>query len=121
MTRDDYGHTGHRTTGLRLAPFPGGYNLDRPPVFFQNLVNVPFMRVLDPAARRHVVPALPSRVLTWYLHAPWLSVLTGFVLLYDQYWRESDIVTSNAAKTIFSGMALGLLLFVNVLVFVWPN
>lgn len=90
-------------------------------LYFLNVVNVPFMRVLDPAARPQVVPTLLPRVLAWFRHAAWVTVLAGLVLIYDKYWREGGLFATDAHKTIFMGMVLGLIMLFNVWVFVWPN
>ena len=58
-------------------------------LYFFNLVNVPFMKELDPATKGKVVPALMSRALWWFR---WASVVT--VLMGLGYW--SEIVASDA-------------------------
>lgn len=58
-------------------------------LYFFNLVNVPFMKGLDPATRAKVLPDLMSRALWWFR---WSSVIT--VLMGLAYWGE--IVGSDA-------------------------
>lgn len=52
-------------------------------LYFFNLVNVPFMKGLDPATKGKVVPGLMSRALWWFR---WGSVLT--VLMGMAYWGK---------------------------------
>jgi uncharacterized membrane protein len=52
-------------------------------LYFFNLVNVPFMKELDPATRGKVLPSLMSRALWWFR---WSSVLT--VLMGLAYWGK---------------------------------
>jgi len=90
-------------------------------LYFLNLVNVRFAASLDASVRPTVIPPLLTRVLAWFRHAAWVTVLAGLVLIYLLYWQRGDIVTTDNAKTIFTGMILGLIMAFNVWVFVWPN
>ena len=58
-------------------------------LYFFNLVNVPFMKTLDPVTKSKVLPELMSRALWWFR---WASVVT--VLMGLAYW--SEIVGSDA-------------------------
>ena len=58
-------------------------------LYFFNLVNVPFMKGLDPATKGKVLPGLMSRALWWFR---WASVLT--VLMGLAYW--GNIVAADA-------------------------
>lgn len=90
-------------------------------LYFFNLVNVRTMATLDQSARPHYVGTLLPRALAWFRHSAWVTVLAGLVLIYGLYWVNGDILTSNNAKTIFSGMVLGLIMLFNVWVLIWPN
>ena len=90
-------------------------------LYWFNVVNVPFAKTLDATTRPVVVPPLLTRALFWFRHSAWVTVLVGFVLIYGHYWANGDIVTSNGAKTIFSGMVLGLVMLFNVWIIIWPN
>ena len=50
-------------------------------LYFFNLVNVPFMKELDPQTRGKVMPALMSRALLWFRMSAALTVLAGLT-----YW-----------------------------------
>jgi uncharacterized membrane protein len=58
-------------------------------LYFFNLVNIPFMKELDPPTRGKVLPGLMSRALWWFR---WSSVFT--VLMGLAYW--GSIVASDA-------------------------
>ena len=58
-------------------------------LYFFNLVNVPFMKALDPATKGKVLPDLMSRALWWFR---WASVVT--VLMGIGYW--SEVVATDA-------------------------
>ncbi len=90
-------------------------------LYFFNLVNVPTVKALDPAARPAYVTTLLPRALAWFRHSAWVTVLAGAVLIYLRYWQRGDIVGSDAAKTIFSGMVLGVIMLINVWGLIWPN
>lgn len=90
-------------------------------LYFFNLVNARVTATIDQSARPHYVTTLLPRALAWFRHSAWVTVLTGFVLIYGLYWSNGDVLTSNNAKTIFSGTVLGLIMLFNVWVFIWPN
>jgi len=52
-------------------------------LYFFNLVNVPFLKSLDPVTRGKILPGLMSRALWWFR---WASVVT--VLMGLGYWSE---------------------------------
>ncbi len=90
-------------------------------LYWFNLVNVPFMKAVDPAARPMVVPTLLPRALAWFRHSAWVTVLAGLILIYGLYWQRGDFVDTNSARTIFTGMVLGLIMLFNVWMLIWPN
>ncbi len=90
-------------------------------LYFFNLVNSRAMATIDATARPHVTTTLLPRALAWFRHSAWVTVLAGLILIYGLYWQNGDFVTSNGAKTIFSGMVLGLIMLFNVWVLIWPN
>ncbi len=50
-------------------------------LYFFNLVNVPFMKGLDPATKGKVLPSLMSRALWWFRWGSVLTVLVGLGVL----------------------------------------
>jgi uncharacterized membrane protein len=74
-------------------------------LYFFNLVNVPFMKGLDPATKGKILPGLMSRALWWFR---WGSVLT--VLMGLAYWGSivaSDARNADAAFRATSGVPMG--------------
>ena len=53
-------------------------------LYFFNLVNVPFMKSLDPATKGKVLPSLMSRALWWFRWGSVVTVLTGLA-----YWGSA--------------------------------
>jgi uncharacterized membrane protein len=90
-------------------------------LYWFNLVNVPFQRVLDPSAKPQVNPPLLVRALAWFRHSAWVTVFAGLLLIWGLYWSRGDLVDSDSAKTILVGAILGLVMLANVWSLIWPN
>jgi uncharacterized membrane protein len=90
-------------------------------LYWFNLVNVPFQRVLDASVKPQVNPLLLTRALAWFRHSAWVTVLAGLLLIYGLYWEHGDLVDSNGAKTILVGALLGIAMLGNVWGAIWPN
>ncbi len=90
-------------------------------LYFFNFVNVRTMASIDPTARPHLVTTLAPRALAWFRHSAWVTVLAGLILIYGLYWSSGDVFTTDSAKTIFSGMVLGLIMLFNVWGIIWPS
>ena len=90
-------------------------------LYWFNLVNVPFQRVLDASVKPQVNPPLLTRALAWFRHAATITVLAGVLMLYGLYWQDGDLFGSNTEITIFAGGLLGLIMWLNVWLFIWPN
>jgi len=75
-------------------------------LYFFNLVNVPFMKSLDPATRGKILPGLMSRALWWFR---WASVVT--VLMGLAYWSEiigTDARNGGASAGVVFGSFFGI-------------
>lgn len=90
-------------------------------LYWFNLVNAPFQRVLDVSVKPQVNPPLLLRSLAWFRHSAWVTVLAGLVLIWGLYWSRGDLVSSDSAKTIMTGAVLGVIMMVNVWGLIWPN
>lgn len=90
-------------------------------LYWFNLVNVPFMKAVDPTARPMVVPTLLPRALAWFRWSAVVTVLVGLVLIYLKYWQDGNLFGSDTEKTIFTGGLLGVIMLGNVWSFIWPN
>jgi uncharacterized membrane protein len=90
-------------------------------LYWFNLVNVPFQRVLDPSVKGAVNPPLFTRALAWFRWSALVTVAAGLLLIYGLYWQDGDVVGSNTEKTILVGGLLGIVMLVNVWGVIWPN
>jgi uncharacterized membrane protein len=66
-------------------------------LYFFNLVNVPFLKELDPATRGKVVPSLMPRALMWFRMSAALTVLAGLA-----YW--GNIVAADVHNATILGL-----------------
>jgi len=85
-------------------------------LYFFNLVNVTFMKSLDAGTKGKVVPLLMPPSLWYFRWGAMLTVLTGLLLAMmnwpgDGSWRMSIVI----------GGTLGLIMFLNVWVIIWPK
>lgn len=77
-------------------------------LFFFNLVNVPFMKELDPATKGIVFPALMKRALFWFRYSAFVTVFAGI-----WYWMTivgADLRNARAlhpGEPISGGMVIG--------------
>lgn len=81
-------------------------------LYFFNLVNVPFMKEMDPGTRTKVVPLLMPRALWWFR---WASVVTVFAGIW--YWMLIVSADAHNAQT-SGGHAIGTFFGLWTLVFV---
>jgi len=90
-------------------------------LYYLNLVNVRMMASLDAGVRPAVIQANVRRVMAWFRHAAWVTVVIGLLLAYDLYWRNGYFANTDGAKTILSGGILGIIMMLNVWGLIWPN
>jgi uncharacterized membrane protein len=90
-------------------------------LFYLNLVNVRMMPSLDAGVRPAVIQANLRRVMAWFRHTAWLTVLMGLLLGYLLYWQNGHFADTNQAKTILVGGLLGIIMMLNVWALIWPN
>src|SRR5436190_673504 len=94
-------------------------------LYYLNLINVRFVPAIDAAVRPQIVPLNLARVLAWFRHSAWVTVLMGLLIVYMKYWRTGDypggVSSSDAGNTIFIGGLLGILMAINVWAIIWPN
>lgn len=88
-------------------------------LYFFNLVNVNFMKKLDAATKGKVVPELMPSSLWYFRWGAVVTVLSGLVL-YGMNWGFNG-TSSGRWWAITLGGLLGLIMFFNVWVFIWPN
>ena len=85
-------------------------------LYFFNLVNVNFMKSLDAGTKGKVVPQLMPTALWWFRYGSVVTVAAGLLLFAmgmpgDASWRMSIMI----------GGLLGLIMFANVWLIIWPN
>lgn len=90
-------------------------------LYFFNLVNTPYTKLTKPEERPAHIPKLMPIALAWFRYAALVTVIVGLIIIYMKYWSAGDIVSSDSAKTILVGGILGIIMMVNVWVFIWPN
>ena len=97
-------------------------------LYFFNLVNVPFAKTLDADAKKKVVPQLMPRALWWFRWGAMVTVLAGIAYIYWKLYVASNagmtgtggLLTSYWGKWITFGGGLGLIMWFNVWMIIWP-
>ena len=90
-------------------------------LYWFNLVNVPFQRVLDPSVKGQVNPPLFTRALAWFRWSAVVTITAGLLLIYGLYWQDGNLFGSKTEITIFFGGLLGVIMLANVWMVIWPN
>ncbi len=90
-------------------------------LYYLNLVNVRMMASLDPSVRPAVIGANLVRVMAWFRHAAWVTVLIGLLLYYWLYLRTGIPASDPKNITILLGGLLGIIMALNVWFLIWPN
>ena len=85
-------------------------------LYFFNLVNVHFMKTLDAPTKGKVVPELMPRALWWFRWSAAATVVAGLYLVMSN-WPG----TGSWQLSIGIGGTLGIIMFLNVWVIIWPN
>jgi len=95
-------------------------------LYYFNFVQVPAFAELDPGARNSAVDKLASRALWWFRWAAAATLLFGLLIYAVQdtgdgrlLW-EMDYYKSAPGLSIITGMLLGLTMFLNVWLVIWP-
>lgn len=70
-------------------------------LYFFNLVNVPFMKELDPVTKGKILPSLMSRALWWFRWSSLFTVLTGLA-----YWGSTAASDARSGGST-SGVSMG--------------
>jgi uncharacterized membrane protein len=90
-------------------------------LYYLNLVNVRMMASLDAGTRPALISANLARVMAWFRHSAWVTVLVGLILYYMLYLQAGVSHTDPKFITITLGGLLGLIMVFNVWVLIWPN
>lgn len=90
-------------------------------LYYFNLVQVSFMKETDAVTKSGVVQKLLPRALWWFRYGALVTVLAGLILWMGHMHGEFNPAGSSWGKTIGLGGLLGLIMFFNVWVIIWPN
>lgn len=94
-------------------------------LYFFNLVQGPFEKVLDADAKKKVIPELRPRALWWFRWGAMITMLSGVMyLLHEQFAGGQKFAGwfENAGNIwITFGGVLGLIMWFNVWFIIWPQ
>lgn len=93
-------------------------------LYYFNVVQMPAFKTLDASVRSQNIQRLVPRALFWFRYGALVTVLSGALLLYmewDELGVHSDGVYSVWAWNIGAGATLGIIMFLNVWLVIWPN
>ena len=97
-------------------------------LYYFNFVQVPSFAELEPGTRNSAVDKLASRALWWFRWAAAATFLLGLVLLLhqegpsgDPQLFDSDYLKSAQGVSIMTGALLGVTMFLNVWLVIWPK
>ena len=85
-------------------------------LYFFNLINTAFMKELDAGQKNIVIPRLMPRALAWFRHGATVTVVAG-ILLYIHLYAKGG----TGAIALGIGGVLGIIMFLNVWLIIWPN
>ena len=85
-------------------------------LYFFNLINTAFMKELDAGQKNVVIPRLMPRALAWFRHGATVTVVAG-ILLYIHLYAKGG----TGAIALGIGGVLGIIMFLNVWLLIWPN
>jgi uncharacterized membrane protein len=86
-------------------------------LYFFNLINAAFLKGLDAGQKNVVIPRLMPSALAWFRHGATVTVLAG-ILLYGYLYMGKG---GTGAVAVGIGGLLGIIMFLNVWLIIWPN
>jgi len=91
-------------------------------LYFFNFVNVATMKKLDAQVKSKLIPELMPRALWWFRWGAAGTVATGLAyILYQVNMMGSGYLSTGPGKCISIGATLGIIMFLNVWLIIWPN
>jgi len=96
-------------------------------LYYFNFVQVPAFAEMEAAARNNALDKLAWRALWWFRWAAAATVVTGIMILMFQQEGDTmqlvstDYLKSSTGMSIATGVLLGLTMFLNVWLVIWPN
>lgn len=89
-------------------------------LYYFNFVQGSFFAETDAATKSGAIQKLVPRALWWFRYAALFTVVTGLILITGRSHMGFSFATSWGV-CILTGMALGLVMFCNVWLIIWPN
>jgi uncharacterized membrane protein len=92
-------------------------------LYYFNLVQVPFMKETDAGTKSGVVQKLVPRALWYFRYAALVTVLSGLIIVWSHFMHGHghDILKTSWGISIAIGGGLGIIMFLNVWLLIWPN
>ena len=96
-------------------------------LYYFNFVQVPAFAEMEAAARNNALDKLAWRALWWFRWAAAATVVTGImILMFQQAGDKMQLVSgdywkSSTGMSIATGILLGLTMFANVWLVIWPS
>jgi uncharacterized membrane protein len=92
-------------------------------LYYFNIVQVPFMKETDPGTKSGVVQKLLPRALWWFRYSALVTVLSGLIIVWSHYMHGhgQGIFSTSWGISIAIGGGLGIIMFLNVWLLIWPN
>lgn len=89
-------------------------------LYYFNLVQVPFFAETEPAVRSGAVQKLVPRALWWFRWGAMGTVIVGLLYLLI-WWAQLGWAITSWTVAILTGGTMGLIMFTNVWLVIWPN
>ena len=90
-------------------------------LYYFNFVQTPSFAGFEAPARTEAVRKLVPRALWWFRMAAALTFLTGLLILGFQDQFKGDYFKILPGMSIFAGMLMATVMFLNVWLVIWPN
>lgn len=92
-------------------------------LYYFNFVQTPFMgdAATDAATKSGVTRGLVPRALAWFRWAAMFTFLTGITILSIRAMQNPESMKAPWGVGITTGATLGILMFLNVWLIIWPN
>ena len=89
-------------------------------MYYFNFVQTPFFAETEPAVRSGAVQKLVPRALWWFRWGAMGTVVVGLIYLI-LWWAQLGWAITSWTVTILTGGTMGIIMFLNVWLVIWPN
>ncbi len=90
-------------------------------LYYFNFVQTPFFAETEPAVRSGAVQKLVPRALWWFRWGAMGTVIVGIIYLLLWWGQRLDWAITSWTVAILTGGTLGIIMFLNVWLVIWPN